>query len=275
MDYGAAGTEFQIDAAYANMLTTFAATAWYHHALADRPAELQPFLREAEAFVQDVYAPLLFKGRNASTAERQKGLDGLARFTGISAAYWDQANLRMDEAHFLQELMRKTGEVGGRIDTRYKGGNVNPLSETMMYAPFGAAISPALLATFNDYYRQELKLDAERAYVLTADLWKDWDFRHEQPGTGFKGALPSTAVDLAVAMAMNPKMKVQIHSGYFDLACPYGMVNYVFDHMSLTPALRANIGIENYEAGHMMYVHGESIKKFKRSVAAFLDENSR
>ena len=35
---------------YVNFLPTYAATAWYHKTLANRPAELQPFLREAEAF---------------------------------------------------------------------------------------------------------------------------------------------------------------------------------------------------------------------------------
>src|SRR5678815_5997426 len=83
----------------------------YHNALANRPADLQPFLREVEAFAQDVYAPVLFKGRRASAAERQKVLEGLSRYTGISAEYWDKANLRMDEGHFLQELLRSRGTV--------------------------------------------------------------------------------------------------------------------------------------------------------------------
>ena len=83
---------------YVNFLPTYAATAWYHGALANRPAELQPFLREAEAFAEDVYAPVLFKGTRATPAERQAVLDGLARYTGVSADYWDEANLRIDEA---------------------------------------------------------------------------------------------------------------------------------------------------------------------------------
>jgi len=275
LDLGSGWAGLQLDEPYVNFLSTYAATAWYHHALAHRPDDLQAFLREVEAFARDVYAPLLFKGSRASAAERQAGLTGLARYTGVSADYWDKANLRMDEGHFLQELMRTQGEVVGRIDSRYKGNNISPLAESMKYDPYASAIAPAITATFNDYYRQELKVESDREYVFSGDLWKDWDNRHEQPDVGMKVPVPNTAVDLAHAMTMNPKMKVLIQQGYFDLACPYGTVEFVVDHLDIAPKLRSNIGIEYYEAGHMMYVHPASMQKFKRTLAEFVDANSR
>jgi len=72
---------------------------------------------------------------------------------------------------------------------------------------------------------------------------------------------------------MNPKMKVLVQSGYFDLACPYGTVAYVLDHLALPPKLRQNIGVEYYEAGHMMYVHPDSMKKFAGDLGRFIDAN--
>ena len=275
MDYGSGGTELQNDTSYINFLTAYASTAWYHHALADRPAQLQPFLREAEAFVRDVYAPLMMKGARATAAERQAGLAGLAKYTGLSADYWDKANLRVDEGHFLQELQRNKGIVTGRTDTRYQGGILNRLAETMKTDPYATSIAPAIVATFNDYYRQELKVESEREYAFSADVEKDWDFRHVQPDTGYKSTLPNTAVDLAYAMTLNPKMKVLVQQGYFDLACPYGTVEYLIDHLDLTPKLRENIAIEYYEAGHMMYVHPASMQKFKRVLASFVESNGR
>jgi len=145
----------------------------------------------------------------------------------------------------------------------------------MKYDPYASAIAPAITATFNDYYRQELKVESDREYVFSGDLWKDWDNRHEQPDVGMKVPVPNTAVDLAHAMTMNPKMKVLIQQGYFDLACPYGTVEFVVDHLDIAPKLRSNIGIEYYEAGHMMYVHPASMQKFKRTLAEFVDANSR
>lgn len=276
LDVGSGFAGLTLDEPYVNFLPTYASTAWYHNAIANRPADLQAFLREVEAFAEDVYAPVLFKGRRASAAERQKVLEGLARYTGLSADYWNKANLRLDEGHFLQELLRNRGKLVGRVDSRYVGGTINPLSETMRYDPYSAAIAPAIVATFNDYYRSELKVESERQYVLSGgEVNQKWDERHAQPDLGgYKAPVANTAVDLAEAMTMNPKMKVLIDQGYFDLAVPYRTVEYVVDHLAVAPELRANVSIEYYDAGHMMYVHPPSMAKFKKTLADFVTANA-
>ena len=261
------------DVPYVNFLPTYAATAWYHEALPNRPRELQPFLREAESFAENVYAPVLFKGTRATESERRQVLDGLTRFTGVSADYWDKANLRLDEGRFLQELLRHKGEVVGRVDTRYLGGDISRIAESARYDPYDAAIAPAIVATFNDYYRRELGVESDREYVLSGGLWKDWDQTHEQPDVGYKVPYPNTIADLSQAMTMNPKMKVLIQQGYFDLACPYRTVEYAVDHLDLPARLRTNVAIEYYDAGHMMYVHPPSMQKFSRDLRAFVDAN--
>ena len=154
--------------------------------------------------------------------------------------------------------------------------NINPLSEGMLYDPYDIAIAPAIVATFNDYYRHELNVDSEQSYKFGNDsIYKEWDDRHVQPDSnGNRVPAPNTAVDLAWAMNMNPNMKVLVDSGYFDLACPYGTVDFVIDHLDIPDSLRANISIEHYEAGHMMYVHPASMQKFKRVLASFIDQNS-
>jgi carboxypeptidase C (cathepsin A) len=69
-------------------------------------------------------------------------------------------------------------------------------------------------------------------------------------------------------------MKVLVQTGYFDLACPYRTVEYAMDHLDVPPALHDNVTIEHYDAGHMMYVHPESMQKFKRDLAGFVDANA-
>jgi len=273
LDFGSGNAGLSLSDGDVNFLPTYAATAWFHRALANRPAELQPFLREVEAFAQDVYAPVLFKGSRATAAERQAVLAGLHRYTGLSADYWDKANLRIDEAHFLQELMRGKGIVVGRVDTRYTGGTLNALSETTPYDPYGSSIAPAIVATFNDYYRQELKVESDRPYLLSGGV-TEWDDRHTQPGVG-RVPFANTIVDLAQAMTLNPKMKVLVQTGYFDLACPYRTAEYAVEHLAVAPAVRSNVTIAYYDAGHMMYVHPPSMQKFKSDVAAFVDANAR
>jgi carboxypeptidase C (cathepsin A) len=272
MDFVAGNADYAIDVAHVNFVTTYAATAWYHQAVPNRPADLRAFLRDAEAFARDVYAPVLFKGARATPAERRAALDGLARFTGVSADYWDRANLRMDEGRFLQELLRDRGLVVGRIDTRYTGGNLSGIAESMRYDPYAAAIAPAIVATFNDYYRNELKVESTREYLLSGRVGGQWDNSHRQPDVGRSVPVANTGIDLAHAMVRNPRMRLLVQQGYFDLACPYGTVEYFVDHMDVPAAVRRNVAIEYYEAGHMMYVHPPSMVKFKRDLAAFIDE---
>ena len=219
---------------------------------------------------------MLFKGTRATAAERQTVLAGLERYTGISAAYWDKANLRLDEGQFLQELMRSKGKVIGRIDSRYVGDTIDRLGESMDYDPYSAAVAPAIVATFNAYYREELKVESDREYILSGNLWKHWDNSHAQPDMqGGKSPLANTAVDLAQALTMNPKMQVLIQQGYFDLAVPYRTIQYVVEHLDVAPELRANVHFEYYDAGHMMYVHPPSMKKFKDTTAEFIRSNTR
>jgi carboxypeptidase C (cathepsin A) len=276
LDYASGNAGLRLDEPYVHYLPAYAATAWYHKAIPNRPAELQPFLREVEAFAQDVYAPVLFKGRRAGDPERRAVLQGLARYTGVAEEYWDKANLRLDEGRFTQELLRSKGILVGRIDSRYTNGIVGALSESARYDPYDAAIAPAIVASFNDYLRGELNVKSKRNYVASEDLWKKWDERHQQPDIDeFKVPFGNTAVDLAQALTMNPKMKILVHQGYFDLAVPYRSVEYVVEHLGLAPGLRGNIKIEYYDAGHMMYVHPPSRQKFKQTSAEFIKSLSQ
>ncbi len=70
-------------------------------------------------------------------------------------------------------------------------------------------------------------------------------------------------------MAKNPHLKVLVASGYFDLATPFDATDYTLAHMRLDPALRSNVRVETYEAGHMMYLHKPSLAKLKKDAARF------
>jgi carboxypeptidase C (cathepsin A) len=68
-------------------------------------------------------------------------------------------------------------------------------------------------------------------------------------------------------------MKVLIQQGYFDLATPHFVMQYVVNHMDLDQEQRARIEIAMYEAGHMMYVHPPSLAQYKADLARFVLEN--
>ncbi|MEE4301000.1 MAG: hypothetical protein V2J24_16285 [Pseudomonadales bacterium] len=72
-------------------------------------------------------------------------------------------------------------------------------------------------------------------------------------------------------MQQNPNMRLLVQQGYYDLATPYGATQYFLDHMELAPRQRANVTLRMYEAGHMMYVHPDSMARFKDDLAAFIE----
>lgn len=260
-----------IDLPHVMYIPTFAATAWYHDALDNKPEDLDAFMDEVEEFALGEYAPALLMGTRLSKADRQKILTRLAQYTGLSEEYWDKANLRINEGRFTKELLRDKGETAGRIDSRFKGNTINRIGETATYDPMLSGIGPSYLAAFMDYYRTDLKVEGATDYKVFGGLFAKWDWKHRQPDMGgMRLPFANTSVDLAFAMTQNPAMKVLVQQGYYDLATPHLATEYYMDHLNIADELRDNIEIAYYEAGHMMYVHEPSLVKYKKDLVEFV-----
>lgn len=263
-----------IDLPHVMFLPTFAATAWYHDALENKPAGLVAFMEEVENYALQSYAPALLMGSQLGPAQRQQVLKKLSEYTGLSTEYWDNANLRLSESQFTQELLRSRGITVGRVDSRFSGDMINGIGETAVYDPMTTAIGPPYLAAFMDYYYHDLNVKNASEYVVFGDVFADWDWSHRQPDLGgFVLPFPNTLVDLAFSMKQNPNMKVLVQQGWFDLATPALATRYYIDHLDITPKLRENITLDMYEAGHMMYIHEPSMAKYKEDLARFIQES--
>lgn len=272
MDAAAARDRFAIDLPHALYLPTLAATAWYHEVLEERPDNLVEFLTEVEDFAINEYSPALFKGSKLSGVERTNIVTKLSQYTGLSEEYWNHSNLRVSHFHFTQELLRDQDVTVGRADSRFKGRSLDRVNATMQYDPFGAGIGPAFTAGFMHYYTNDLGFKQNRDYIISGGLYKNWDWLHTLP-SGQETLITNTAVDLATTMTLYPHMKVLVQQGYFDLATPYFVLDYVLSHMDLNAEQRARITVAMYESGHMMYVHPPSLEKFKRDLAKFVLDN--
>lgn len=259
-----------IDLPHIMFLPTFAATAWYHDALANKPADLVAFVDEVERFALGEYASALLLGDRLDHDKRQAVIEKLAQFTGLDADYWERANLRINEGRFTKELFRRRGITVGRIDSRFVGNMINRVGESQAYDPMLSAIGPPYLAAFMDYYSRDLKVEDIGTYKVFGNVFGKWDWGHRQPDVGHKLPFANTAIDLALTMTQNPSMKVLVQQGYFDLATPHLATEYYLDHLDIADELRKNIVLEYYEAGHMMYVHEPSLVKFKKDLAEFV-----
>jgi len=272
MDAAAARDRFAMDLPHALYLPTLAATAWYHNALNDRPDDLVEFVNEVEAFAVNEYAPALMKGNTLSTSERARLITKLSQYSGLSEEYWDHSNLRVSHFHFTQELLRDQDVTVGRIDSRFKGRSIDRVGATMQYDPFMSGVGPAFTAGFMHYYTNDLGFRKEREYVVSGGLFTDWDWLHTLP-EGQETLITNTALDLATTMTLYPHMKVLVQQGYYDLATPFFVLDYVLNHMDLDEEQRARIEVAMYEAGHMMYVHPPSLEKYKQDLGRFVLEN--
>lgn len=260
-----------IDLPHVLYLPTLAATAWYHGVIDPRPDDVAAFIEQVKAFAYDEYAPALLKGSRLTPTERQAVLTRLAQYTGVDKEYWDRANLRVAHGQFLKELLRDRRQTTGRIDSRYLGPMFDRLGGETVYDPMFNAIGPTFTAAFLDYYHNELEFGRDMEYRVSGGFWSRWDWSHAQPGTdGFKLPHPNTSVDLAVAMGLNPHMKVLVQQGYYDLATPQVATEYAIDHMDLSPEQRQRITLNYYEAGHMMYLHPPSLVKYKKDLDRFI-----
>ena len=264
-----------IDLPHALYFPTFAATAWYHNRLANKPASLPEYLAEVERFSFDEYLPALVQGYTLP-ADRKKAVAAkLAAYTGTTADYWEKADLRVSHPQFLQELMRNDRTIAGRIDSRFIGPSTNPLSESMDYDPFFPAVAPAYTGAFLDYLRSELNYTRDEAYVVSA-FSLDWDWEHKAPGEqGWMEPFPNTVPDLSMAMTMNPGLRVLVLQGYYDLATPWAATRNDLAHLDIPADARKRITESYYDAGHMMYLHEASMRKWRSDVAGFIRAGNR
>src|SRR5713101_2253492 len=109
------------DRPYIFYLPSYAAVAWYHKVLKDRPADLVGFIDEARKYAQGEYATALYKGAELSAAEKAAAAKKVSRFTGLSEDYLMKADLRVTLSQFRVELQRNAGLTTGRIDARFTG----------------------------------------------------------------------------------------------------------------------------------------------------------
>jgi carboxypeptidase C (cathepsin A) len=259
-----------VDIAYQLNLPTYAATAWYHHKLPEAHADLVPFLTEVEHFAMNDYAVALEAGSSLPTDQRHAIAEKLHQYTGLTVAYIEKANLRINGGEFSKNLQDEADLTTGRLDTRFSGPTIDPLSKEADYDPQSAAISSAYVSAFNDYVRKDLKYGENKEYKPEVELFRWWSLSHKPPGAPFALGATNVMLDLATAMKYNPQLKVLLNAGYYDLATPFYEGVYEMQHLPIPADLQKNIEFKFYESGHMVYAHEASLKAIHDNVAAFI-----
>ena len=106
------------DLPYILLMPSFTMVAGYHHKLPpDLSQDVGKARQEAESWASREYAEALAKGDSLAPEERQKVIQQMARYTGLSPQV-DDANLRIDVSKFTRYLL---------LDQKVRGAARRPL----------------------------------------------------------------------------------------------------------------------------------------------------
>lgn len=253
------------DLPYTLYLPSFCAAAHYHGMLDDdlQKRDLRELLREVADWAEADYTVALAKGDRMTVDERVSIAEKLARYTGLSRRFILGADLRVNIMSFCKELLRDDKRAVGRLDSRFIGIMASAEGAAFDFDPSMHAITPPYTAVYNQYVREQLAYETDLNYeILSYKVNENWKYEG--------GRFPDTSEGLRAAFAKNPFMRVLVAQGYYDLATPFQAAYYSLAHMGLDAALRDNVTISEYEAGHMMYVHEPSLAKLKADARAFI-----
>ena len=244
-------------------LPTFAAMAWYHKQV-PAYADLKTLLADVEKYALGDYTLALMKGDRLTPADRQAVAAQLNKFTGLSVEYLLNGNLRIRDDRFTKELLRKQGKTVGRLDGRFTASDYDRAGDTYEFDPsYNATIYGPFTTAVNDHLHRVLKVKNDLPYEILTGRVRPWSYSNVQ------NQFLNTAETLRSAMTKNPYLKVHVCNGYYDMATPYFATDYTFSHMMLDPALKKNVTMSFYEAGHMMYIDRVALGQMTRNVADF------
>jgi len=261
------------DLSYELYLPSYAAVAWYHNHLPNKPADLPAFLEQVRQFALGEYAQALEAGDSISAAQEDAVIARLHAYTGLSETYLREAKLRVLPARFMKQLLRDQGRTVGRFDARFEGIDFDNAGEYPDNDASSSAIFPAVVTVFHNYLLNDLKYKSGADYeFLNYKVNRAWDWHHMIDGQ--KLPVPDTLPDLRDAMTQNPHLQVFSGNGYFDLATPFFKTEYELNHMGLDPSLQNHIHFGYYGDGHMLYLHTAALAKLHADLDRFYDETA-
>lgn len=245
-------------------LPTMAATAKYHGKAGDGVA-LDVFVQQARDYALNEYAHALLQGNSLSDAERNAVRKKLAGFTGLSEAFLERNDLRLQPGRFQKELLREEGLTVGRLDSRYTGVDLDSAGEHTDQDPSFYGIDGAYAAAINHHLQNNLDVSMNRHYNIIGGLGGSWDWK--VPGIPFNYF--NLAPWIGKAMRENQDLEVYVAAGYYDFATPFFAAEYSLNRAGIVPD---RVHFYYYEAGHMMYIHHPSLHKMQDDVHAFLEK---
>ncbi|NMP16052.1 carboxypeptidase [Thalassotalea sp. Y01] len=247
----------------ANRLPYFAATAWYHKALADKyqNMDLLEFLPEVEDFTINEYLPALAMGGFISPEHKARIAAKVAEYAGLSEQVVLRSNLDVDTRFFWKELLRDRGQTVGRLDSRYLGIDKKDVGDSPDYNAELTSWLHSFTPAINYYIREELNYKTDVKYNMFGNV-HPWDRNNNNTGE-----------NLRQAMAQNPYLNVMVQAGYYDGATNYFDAKYTMWQLDPSSKMKQRLSFKGYRSGHMMYLRHDDLKQSNDDLRQFIKDS--
>lgn len=214
-------------------------------------------LAEVERYAQGEFIADLIKGQADQQATTRLA-DKVAALTGIDQALSRRLAGRFEVGEFRREFDRRNGRVAGRYDASVSGFDPYPDSSYFLFGdPSGDSLTAPLTSAAVDLTTRKLNWRPDGSYqLLSESVNRAWDF----------GRGPAESVSqLRQILALDPKMKLLVGHGLFDLATPYFGSKVILDQLPAY-ARSDRVKLVVYPGGHMFYSRDAARQAFRSEV---------
>jgi carboxypeptidase C (cathepsin A) len=220
-------------------------------------------MADVESYARGDFLGDLVKGEADAEATTRLS-DRVAALTGIDQAVSRRLAGRFGISEFRREFDRRDGKVTGRYDASVLGFDPDPDSSASHFSdPSGDPLIAPLTSAAIDLTMRKLNWRPDGSYhLLNGSVERSWDFG--------RGLNPAQSIsDLRQILALDPKLKLLVGHGLFDLATPYFGSKILLDQL---PAYASGERVKFvvYPGGHMFYSRDASRQAFRAEAEALM-----
>src|SRR3984957_15557241 len=220
-------------------------------------------MADVEAYARGDFLTDLIKGE-ADREATPRLADSVSALTGIDQAVTRRLAGRLGISEFRREFDRRDGKVAGRYDGSVLGFDPDPdSSEGHFGDPSGDPLIAPLTSAAVDLTTHTLNWRPDGPYhLLNGSVERSWDFG--------RGINPAQSIsELRKILALDPKLKLLVGHGLFDLATPYFGSKIWLDQL---PAYASpdRVKLVVYPGGHMFYSREGSRQAFRAEAQALM-----
>ena len=218
-------------------------------------------MADVETYARGEFIADLLKGQADKEATARLA-DRVAALTGIDQALTRRLAGRLDISEFRREFDRRDGKVTGRYDGSVLGFDPDPESSRSYFDdPSGDPLIAPLTTAAIDLTRQTLNWRPDGPYrLLNKSL--SWDY-----GRG-RNEVESMS-DVRQILALDPKLRLLVGHGLFDLTTPYFGSKTRLDQLPPFGSPE-RVKLVVYPGGHMFYSREASRRAFRTEAEALM-----